>query len=99
MPGVFGISNGCTVPALGFLKARSRSARSSNFLLVLLLWVCVLFVFRRIYSHVKQVLFFWTRNVTIFFLEDPRSKGLYLVHTLRLAIREVQLIPISPQYA
>jgi hypothetical protein len=65
--------------ALGFLKARSRSARSFNCLLVRYFGF-VLFVFRRIYSHVKQVLFFLDEKCyTFFFLENPRSKGVLLV--------------------
>ena len=43
MPGVFGISNGCTVPALGFVKARYRNARALIFVGFATLVLCCLF--------------------------------------------------------
>lgn len=66
MPGVFGISNGCTVPALGILRSSLTKCQSCNFV-GFAYFGFVLFVFRRIYSHVKQVLLLDEKCYLFFF--------------------------------
>ena len=63
MPGVFGISNGCTVPALVSWSSFTE-CESYNFVGLLLLVLCC--CFRRIYSHVSK--YFFGREMLLFFL-------------------------------